>query len=90
MDAAYAAVYAELNARHWWWRAREAFLQHYLSTVEPSLLPAGETAVDHLLSVFELEKAVYELRYELDNRPDWVRIPVAGIQRLIETAAEIA
>jgi predicted trehalose synthase len=39
-----------------------------------------------MLSVFELEKAVYELRYELDNRPDWVGIPVAGIQRLIEQA----
>jgi predicted trehalose synthase len=36
--------------------------------------------------VFELEKAVYELRYELDNRPDWVGIPVAGILRLIEQA----
>ena len=37
-----------------------------------------------LLTVFELEKAVYELRYELDNRPDWVAIPVAGIARLLE------
>ena len=37
-----------------------------------------------LLSIFELEKAVYELRYELDNRPDWVAIPVAGIARLLE------
>ena len=36
-----------------------------------------------LLSVFELEKAVYELRYELNNRPDWVGIPVAGIVRLL-------
>ena len=36
-----------------------------------------------LLAVFELEKAVYELRYELDNRPDWVKIPVAGIARLL-------
>ena len=27
---------------------------------------------------------MYELRYELDNRPDWVRIPVAGIERLLE------
>ena len=33
------------------------------------------------------KKAVYELRYELDNRPDWVGIPVAGILRLIEAAA---
>jgi predicted trehalose synthase len=38
--------------------------------------------------VFELEKAVYELRYELDNRPDWVGIPVAGIDRLMKAAAE--
>ena len=34
--------------------------------------------MDKLLQVFELEKAVYELRYELNNRPDWVPIPVAG------------
>ena len=49
-------------------------------------MPAGSLAIERLLAVFELEKAVYELRYELDNRPDWVRIPVAGIQRLIEEA----
>ena len=36
---------------------------------------------ERLLAVFELEKAVYELRYELNNRPDWVGIPVAGILR---------
>ena len=40
--------------------------------------------MDRLLEVFELEKAVYELRYELNNRPDWVRIPVAGIVRMLE------
>jgi maltokinase len=65
-------------------RARQQFLEHYFATIDPSLLPAGEAAIDHLLSVFELEKAVYELRYELDNRPDWVPIPVAGIRRLLE------
>jgi predicted trehalose synthase len=68
----------------WEQRAREAFLSHYLEHVEPSLLPPGEAAVRNLLSVFELEKAIYELRYELDNRPDWVTIPVAGITRLLE------
>ena len=65
-------------------RARETFLEHYFAAIEPGLLPAGEAAVRNLLSVFELEKAVYELRYELDNRPDWVAIPVAGIKRLLE------
>ena len=64
-------------------RARETFLRHYLDTVDASLLPAGEAAINHLLSIFELEKAVYELQYELDNRPDWVPIPVAGIRRLL-------
>jgi trehalose synthase-fused probable maltokinase len=70
----------------WEEQAREQFLDGYFETVEPSLLPSGSLAIERLLSVFELEKAVYELRYELDNRPEWVGIPVAGIQRLIEQA----
>jgi trehalose synthase-fused probable maltokinase len=65
-------------------RARQQFLGHYLATVDPSLLPAGEAAIANVLSIFELEKAIYELQYELDNRPDWVPIPVAGIRRLLE------
>jgi len=64
--------------------ARARFLEGYFETVDPSLLPAGQPAIDRLLAVFELEKAVYELQYELDNRPAWVGIPVRGIQRLIE------
>jgi trehalose synthase-fused probable maltokinase len=65
-------------------RARQTFLEQYFSTIEPALLPAGDAAVLNLLAVFELEKAVYELRYEMDNRPDWLPIPVAGIARLLE------
>jgi maltokinase len=52
--------------------------------VDSTLLPPGQQATQQLLSVFELEKAVYELRYELNNRPDWVSIPVAGIVRLLD------
>jgi maltokinase len=73
----------------WEEQAREQFLDGYLATAEPSLLPSGHAAIERLLAVYELEKAVYELRYELDNRPDWVGIPVAGIQRLIERAAAL-
>jgi maltokinase len=64
-------------------QARDDFLAGYFAEVDTSLLPAGEETIARLLSVFELEKAVYELRYELDNRPDWVGIPVAGIERLL-------
>jgi len=66
-------------------RARRTFLEYYFSNIDPSLLPAGEAAVLNLLSIFELEKAIYELQYELDNRPDWLPIPVAGIARRLES-----
>ncbi len=68
----------------WEEQARAAFLEGYHARVDPALLPAGRAAIDKLLSIFELEKAVYELRYEIDNRPEWVGIPVAGIARLLE------
>jgi maltokinase len=69
----------------WEDRAREIFLDAYFGAVEPSLLPPGQTAIAKLLAVYELEKAVYELRYELNNRPNWVGIPVAGIARLLDS-----
>ncbi len=86
---AYAASAAELQRgtiapEGWEDRTREAFLTGYFGAVDPGLLPPGEANARTLLTIFELEKAVYELRYELNNRPDWVRIPVAGIARLLE------
>jgi maltokinase len=68
----------------WEERARAAFLEGYFEHVDSGLLPPGEGPTAQLLSVFELEKAVYELRYELNNRPEWIGIPVAGILRLLE------
>jgi maltokinase len=89
---AYAASASEIlrgvvPPQDWEQRARDEFLDAYLDAADPSLLPASRNGVEQLLSVFELEKAVYELRYELNNRPDWVRIPVAGIMRLLEVPA---
>src|SRR3954452_1333038 len=69
----------------WEERARQRFLAGYNQAVDSSLLPPGQQAIEQLLAVFELEKAVYELRYELNNRPDWVAIPVAGILRLLDS-----
>jgi maltokinase len=88
---AYAASASELERGvkppdDWEERARAEFLAGYVDEVDSSIIPSGQ-AFDRLLALFELEKAVYELRYELDNRPDWVRIPVAGIVRLLEDEA---
>ncbi len=79
---AYAASAAESD-REWEERARGEFLDGYLEVIDQRVIPSGN-ALDRVLAIFELEKAVYELGYELDNRPDWVAIPVAGIQRLLE------
>ncbi len=65
-------------------RARERFLEHYFGAIDPTLIPGGEAVIQNLLSIYELEKAIYELRYELNNRPDWISIPVAGIARILE------
>ena len=86
---AYAASAARLQRGFeppdgWEERARAAFLDDYLAEIEPSLMPPTAAATRTLLSLLELEKAVYELRYELDHRPDWVPIPAAAIARLLE------
>ena len=47
------------------------------------LVPSTEGALLGACGAFELEKACYELRYERDNRPDWVAIPLAGIRRFL-------
>ena len=49
----------------WEERARGEFLGGYLETVDPTIVPAGQEQFEKLIAVFELEKAVYELRYEL-------------------------
>jgi trehalose synthase-fused probable maltokinase len=68
-------------------RARESFLEGYTEAVHGAgLLPAPETT-ECLVRIFELEKAVYELRYELAHRRDWVPVPVRAILRLLEAPA---
>jgi maltokinase len=80
---AYAASARDLPP-NWEATARRRFLEGYFGSVEPVLLPHGEASIAKLLSIHELEKAIYELRYELNNRPDWVPIPVAAIVRLLD------
>ena len=72
-------------ARQWERGMRAGFLQTYGQVAIEGGLYAGVAefeAVASLIDLFELEKALYELRYEMDNRPDWVGVPLAGIARL--------
>ncbi len=65
-----------------------AFMSAYLATAKgASFLPANDQELRMLLEVCLLEKAVYEVCYELNNRPDWVAIPLRGITRILDRNA---
>jgi predicted trehalose synthase len=49
--------------------------------------PADRETADALLAVFKLDKAIYELAYELNNRPDWIDVPLAAIEEAVATVA---
>ncbi len=70
----------------WEGEVRSEFLAGYLDEVDPAIVPSGDT-LDRRVRLFELEKALYELHYELGHRPDWVRVPVAGILQLLDEPA---
>jgi maltose alpha-D-glucosyltransferase/alpha-amylase len=62
------------------------FLNSYLQHVQTgTFLPNNRDELNTLLNVYLFEKALYELGYELNNRPDWVRIPLTGILQLLQS-----
>ena len=83
---------AELKALEGWalfWHrwVSAVFLKGYLETMEGwTFLPAGDHERALLLDVYLLDKALYELGYELANRPTWARIPMEGILELLGRA----
>jgi maltose alpha-D-glucosyltransferase/alpha-amylase len=92
--AAYAGLFAftvhtpddyptlEPWAETWEFWVAQSFLHAYRTTMaESPLVPPGGS-FDQLLRALTIEKALYELSYELNNRPDWVRIPLTGIIKL--------
>ncbi len=80
-------VVLEPWARFWYLWVSVAFLKAYLAVATRApFLPTTREELQVLLEAHLLEKAVYELGYELNNRPDWVRIPLQGMLELLETA----
>jgi maltose alpha-D-glucosyltransferase / alpha-amylase len=79
---------AETWAQFWQRWVAGAFLGAYLETAgNARFLPKAREELELLLNVFLLEKAIYELGYELNNRPDWVRVPVRGIAQLVQATS---
>jgi maltose alpha-D-glucosyltransferase/alpha-amylase len=77
--------------RFWQTWTSWAFLRGYLTaSAGAPYLPKTLDELQVLLDTFTLEKAVYELGYELDNRPEWVFIPLHGITRLVGLPGSIA
>lgn len=76
-------VRLDTAAQAWEHATREAFLAGY----SQALASAGGPIDMQLLELFELEKAFYELRYELNNRIDWAPVPLTGILALLDRTA---
>ncbi|HJR64927.1 MAG TPA: hypothetical protein VJ802_00755 [Gemmatimonadaceae bacterium] len=76
---------AKTRAQRWERELREAFLRGYLpdGREHPRFLPQARARLDVLLTLFETEKVLYELAYELNNRPTWVWIPLRGLVSMV-------
>ncbi|HET8656637.1 MAG TPA: maltose alpha-D-glucosyltransferase [Longimicrobiaceae bacterium] len=81
-------VTARASLEEWggaWLRLiRKTFLDAYLdATRGASFIPDDRETLERVLRAFELEKAVYELGYEMNNRPDWIWVPVQGLRAIL-------
>jgi 4-alpha-glucanotransferase len=87
---AYAAAQAEKShsstlSRSWEAEASGAFLEgYYEAAAGRSFLPSDRGTADAVMRFFMLEKSLYEVVYELANRPNWVAIPLRGVVTLLD------
>jgi maltose alpha-D-glucosyltransferase/alpha-amylase len=78
------AAAVESGANFWYRWVSGAFLRAYLAeSGNAAHLPQSPEELQVLLDAHLLEKALYEIAYEMNNRPDWVRIPIRGVLELL-------
>jgi maltose alpha-D-glucosyltransferase / alpha-amylase len=70
-------------AEVWYAWVSASFLNGYFSKIRKELLPSSNEELEVLLDAYLLEKAIYELGYELNNRPAWLQIPMRGLLELL-------
>jgi maltose alpha-D-glucosyltransferase / alpha-amylase len=99
--AAYGSLYLDNQIRkedigklipyieQWYHYMSGFFMRAYLKTVDGSaFVPKDEEDLQILMQTFLLQKAIYELNYEINNRPDWVLVPLRGIKSIVERARQ--
>jgi maltose alpha-D-glucosyltransferase/alpha-amylase len=75
---------AEAWLRFWYGWVSAVFLQGYLEVVgSTTLVPSDSKDLGTLLEAYLMDKAIYEIRYELGHRPDWLAIPLGGVLELL-------
>jgi maltose alpha-D-glucosyltransferase/alpha-amylase len=96
--AAYAALWQQALRKEdvpflerwadlWYRQTSSMFLQSYLKTITGAIfIPTNSDDLQIMLEAYLLDKAVYEIGYELNNRPNWVLIPIRGIKHILQTA----
>lgn len=95
--AAYASLFLDNQIRKedypklipimeaWYQHVSHVFLEAYKEHVRgTNFIPENDEDFDILMNTFLLDKAIYELNYELNNRPDWVLIPLTGIKAIMD------
>jgi len=101
--AAYGSLYLDNQVRpedvkkllpfveQWYHYMSGFFMQGYFETVKDnSIIPQQKEDLETLIQTFLLQKAVYELNYELNNRPGWVMVPLRGIKAIMNSPELLA
>jgi len=101
--AAYAALYEQTPtvlrpedlpilekwAQSWYLWVSAAFLKSYTGMISATnLLPNDREELKIILDAALIDKAIYEVNYELNNRPDWVRLPLQGILQVLNVSGK--
>lgn len=74
---------------YWYDAVSRVYIKSYLETADGAVfVPEDQADIETLISVFTIEKAIYEADYEMNNRPDWLVIPLQGLKSIINDFLE--